>query len=126
MSKPYHLGLLYLVKLLIDADGIADEKELEALRLIKEKENIPSEIFDAFDAGIRTMKEREIYAKGIDLINNCSDQDKLKIFSTLYRLSEVDGRVHVKEIKLLLYSINTAGLEFDDVVSYAKSAPSIF
>src|SRR5689334_1343797 len=126
MSQHYHLGLLYLVKLLIDADGVADEKELEALRLIKAKENIPNEIFDAFDAGIRTMREREIYDRGIELINQCVDDEKLKAFAILYKLSEVDGRVHVKEIKLLLYSINTAGLEFDDVVNYAKSVSPIF
>lgn len=126
MTRHYHLGLLYLVKLLIDADGIADEKELEALRVIKEKENIPNEIFNAFDAGIRKMKEREIYSHGIELINQCTEEEKLRIFSMLYKLSEVDGRVHVKEIKLLLYSINTAGLEFDDVVNYAKHGPSIF
>lgn len=126
MSQHYHLGLLYLVKLLIDADGVADEKELEALRLIKAKENIPNEIFDTFDAGIRTMREREIYDRGIELINQCADDEKLKAFAILYKLSEVDGRVHVKEIKLLLYSINTAGLEFDDVVNYAKSVSPIF
>jgi uncharacterized tellurite resistance protein B-like protein len=126
MSQHYHLGLLYLVKLLIDADGIADEKELEALRLIKAKENVPNEIFDVFDASIRSMREREIYDRGIELINQCPDEEKLKAFAILYKLSEVDGRVHVKEIKLLLYSINTAGLEFDDVVNYAKSVSPIF
>jgi len=126
MSQSYHLGLLYLVKLLIDADGVADEKELEALRLIKAKENIPNETFDTFDAGIRSMREREIYSRGIELINQCADEEKLKAFAILYKLSEVDGRVHVKEIKLLLYSISTAGLEFDDVVNYAKSVSPIF
>ena len=120
MSRHYHLGLLYLVKLLIDADGIADEKELEALHQIKIKETVPADIFIAFDADIRNLKEREIYARSMELIKQCTDEEKLKIFSILYKLSEVDGRVHVKEIKLLLYSINTAGLEFDDVVNYAK------
>jgi len=120
MSRHYHLGLLYLVKLLIDADGIADEKELEALHQIKVKEAIPEDIYITFDADIRKLKEREIYERSIELINQCKDDEKLKIFSILYKLSEVDGRVHVKEIKLLLYSINTAGLEFDDVVNYAK------
>ena len=32
-------------------------------------------------------------------------------------MSEVDGRVHVKEVRLLLYSIKMAGIEFNDVVT---------
>jgi len=34
-------------------------------------------------------------------------------------MSEADGRVHVKEVRLLLYSIRMAGIEFDDVVKRA-------
>jgi uncharacterized tellurite resistance protein B-like protein len=125
MNKDYQLGLLYLVKLLIDADGIADEKELKALRVIQEREGISDEIFQEFEGALQILKEREVYDTGISLINTCSDSDKLKIFGTLYRLSEADGRVHIKEIKLLLYSIKTAGVEFDDVVGFAKTLPPI-
>ncbi|HEY9044269.1 MAG TPA: hypothetical protein VIN08_00150 [Ohtaekwangia sp.] len=126
MNKNYQLGLLYLIKLLIDADGIADEKELEALRIIKDRENIPNDVFQEFEAGFRNFNERRVYDTGIELINACSNEEKLRVFATLYRLSEADGRVHVKEIKLLLYSIKTAGLEFDQVVNYARSLPPIF
>jgi uncharacterized tellurite resistance protein B-like protein len=126
MNKNYQLGLLYLVKLLIDADGIADEKELEALRMIKKHEQISDDVFREFEDALQQFNERKVYDTGITLINACSQEEKLKVFATLYRLSEADGRVHVKEIKLLLYSIKTAGMEFDDVVNYARSLPSIF
>ncbi|HEY9009119.1 tellurite resistance TerB family protein [Ohtaekwangia sp.] len=126
MNRNYQLGLLYLIKLLIDADGIADEKELEALRIIKDKEHISNDVFREFEEGFRNCNEREVYDTGIALISACSNEEKLKVFGTLYRLSEADGRVHVKEIKLLLYSIKTAGLEFDTVVNYARSLPPIF
>lgn len=120
MNKHYHLGLLYLVKLLIDADGIADSKELQAIRVIKDQENIPDDTFEEFEKPVTSLKERDIYERGISLINNCTREEKLNAFSTLYKLSEVDGRVHVKEIKLLLYSIKSAGVDFDDVVNHAK------
>jgi uncharacterized tellurite resistance protein B-like protein len=126
MNKNYQLGLLYLVKLLIDADGIADERELEALRMIKKHEQISDDVFREFEDALQQFNERKVYDTGITLINACSQEEKLKVFATLYRLSEADGRVHVKEIKLLLYSIKTAGMEFDDVVNYARSLPSIF
>lgn len=120
MKKNYHLGLLYFTKLLIDADGVADEKELAALRIIKEKENISDSLYTEFETSLSDLKERSIYEKGIALVNKCSREEKLEVFSTLYCLSEVDGRVHVKEIKLLLYSIKSAEVDFDDVVEYAK------
>jgi len=126
MTKDYQLGLLYLVKLLIEADGVADEKEIAALRIIKAKENIPDEIFTEFETRISTLKEREIYEAGIDCLHHCTLQEKRNIFAILYKLSEVDGRVHLKEIKLLLYSIKTAGVEFDDVVNQAKITAAIF
>ena len=120
MTKDYQLGLLYLVKLLIDADGVADEKELAALHIIKAKENIPEEVFAEFEARVSQLKEREVYEAGIGYLHQCTLQEKRNVFAILYKLSEVDGRVHLKEIKLLLYSIKTAGVEFDDVVNQAK------
>lgn len=120
MKKNYQLGLLYFTKLLIDADGVVNDQEIAALRTIKEKENISDELYAEFEESLHDLKERTIYEKGISLVNNCTREEKLKVFSTLYCLSEVDGRVHVKEIKLLLYSIKSAELEFDEVVGYAK------
>ena len=120
MKKNYHLGLLYFTKLLIDADGVADEKELAALHVLKEKENISNELYQQFENSLHDLNERSIYERGIALVNQCTREEKLEVFSTLYCLSEVDGRVHVKEIKLLLYSIKSAEVEFDDVVEHAK------
>ena len=117
----YHQGLLYLVTLLIDADGIADEKELEALHVIRDREMISAPAYLEFQSGVKKLKARDIYEKGISLISRCTPEEKLRAFATLYRLSEVDGRVHVKEIKLLLYSIKSAGVEFEAVVDFAKS-----
>jgi len=126
MNENYQLGLLYFIHLLISADGVADRTELDALLQIKEKENINDGTFQKFELDARSKTEREIYERGLDHLTNCDEHEKLKIFGILYRLSEVDGRVHAKEIKLLLYSVKTAGIEFNDVVDYAKRNPSIF
>lgn len=126
MNKNYQLGLLYLIHLLINADGVADQNELDALRKIKIKENIPDATFREFEDNAKLKTEREIYLSGLHHLINCSDNEKLKAFATLYRLSEVDGRVHAKEIRLILYSLHAAGIEFNEVVNYAKTNPSIF
>jgi len=119
VNKNYQLGLLHLVHLLISADGVIDEKERDAILRIKSKENIPDSIYAEFETDVKTKKERDIYQQGIALINECTDEEKLRAFVHLYKLSEVDGNVHVKEVRLLLYSIKMAGIEFNDVVEKA-------
>lgn len=114
------MGLLYLTHLLISADGVIDEKEFASLIRIKNREHIPDSIFKEFEDSIMDKKEKEIYKIGIDLISDCTDQEKLDAFANLYNMSEVDGTVHVREVRLLLYSIKAAGIEFNDVIEYAK------
>ncbi len=123
-KSKYHLGLLYLVRLLISADGVIDEREKQALKRIKEKEQIPDSLFDDFEKEIVTKKERDIYEQGIKLMNECTDEEKLKAFVYLYKMSEADGNVHVKEVRLLLYSIKMVGIEFNDVVARAAQTPN--
>jgi uncharacterized tellurite resistance protein B-like protein len=126
MEENFQLALLYFVHLLIGADGVADKTEIEALHKIKRQENIPDKNYADFTTAIASSSEREIYQSAVDHLSKCNYFQKLKVFGTLYTLSEVDGRVHTKEIKLLLYSIEDAGIEFNDVVDYAKANPSIF
>ena len=120
-NRNYHLGLLYMVHLLISSDGEVSEVEKKALTLIKGKEQISEDLFNEFDQNLRTKKEREIYQLGIDHLNQCTEEEKLEAFAQLYNLSEVDGNVHVKEVRLLLYSIRMTGIEFNDVVDFAKN-----
>jgi len=120
MTEHYHLGLLYLLHSLVSSDGIIDKSEQEALLSIKERDQISEEIFARFEHEIRVNELREIYEQGIRSINLCSEKEKLNAFSTLYRMSEVDGRIHIKEVRLLLHSIKAAGIEFNDVVKRAE------
>lgn len=120
MNRNYQLGLLYLVHLLMSADGVVDENETQALQSIKSKEGISESVFDEFRREIRAKRGREIYQTGIEYMNRCSDEEKLRAFVILYKMSEVDGRVHVKEVRLLLYCIKVSGIEFDDVVAKAS------
>ncbi len=125
MSPEYHLGLLHLIHLLVSADGVIDRNEIEAIKKLRKIELIPDAVYDSFQESIKGKKEREIYETGIRLINTCSDEEKLRTFVSLYKMSEVDGHLHVKEVRLLLYSIKMSGVEFDDVVKAASETPSI-
>jgi uncharacterized tellurite resistance protein B-like protein len=119
-EKNYQLGLLYLVHLLINADGIVNEHEQQALMKIIEKEKISPTTYEEFLQDVSIKKPKQIYLQGIALINGCADQKKLNAFVHLFKLSEVDGSVHVKEVRLLLYSIKMADIEFNDVIDAAS------
>ena len=122
MNRNYQLGLLYLVHLLMSADGVVDENETRALSALKTKEGIPDSTFNEFKKAISEKKGRDIYLTGIEYINLCTEEEKLKAFVILYKMSEVDGSVHVKEVRLLLYCIKVTGIEFDDVVTKATGS----
>lgn len=119
-NKNYHLGVLYLMRLLINADGVIDTSEYDAIKRVKDFEKIPEETLISFEKDALKKRERELYQTGIDYINQCSDEEKLNAFVHLYKLSEADGKVHVKEVRLLLYSIKMAKIEFNEVVAKAK------
>lgn len=118
--KDYQLGLLYLAHLLMSADGVIDEKETTALQRVKSREGISDELFLEFKENIKSLREKEIYRRGIEMLNRCSDSDKLKAFVHMYKMQEVDGTVHIKEVRLLLYSVKMTSIEFNDVVAQAK------
>lgn len=126
MERNYQLGLLYFIHLLISADGIKDRTEVDALYKIRSGEKIPEATFQEFEEATRLRTDREIYEHGLNHLIQCTDSQKLKVFAMLYRLSEIDGRVHTQEIRLLMYAIKTAGIEFNQVVDFAKSNPSLF
>lgn len=125
MSPTYHLALLSLSHLLIAADGEVHPDEKGAFEKMRKREKISSETFQQFETIIAQKKERDLYNHSIGLISQCTEDEKLRIFAMLYKLSEVDGRVHVKEIRLLLYSIKLLSIEFTDVVSKANSLPPL-
>lgn len=126
MTSSYHLGILNLTHLLISADGIIDDQEKQALTRLRKLEQIDDAVFESFSQAVQSRKERDIYKEGIDNINACTDEEKLRALALLYKMSEVDGRVHAKEVRLLLYSIKLTGIEFDDVVKKAGTIQSLF
>jgi uncharacterized tellurite resistance protein B-like protein len=111
-----------MVHLLLSSDGDVSSDEEMAWNVIKKKEGIADNVFAEFRKSLETKKEREIYQSGIDYLNLCTDEQKLDAFAHLYHLSEADGNVHVKEVRLLLYSIRMTGIEFNDVVEHAKKS----
>lgn len=121
----YHNSILLFSYLIINSDGILDIQEKMAIRKICEHENIAENYLLDFVAEAPAHSEREIFNIGHEEIDQCTDEEKIKVFAWLHRISEVDGDVHVKEVRFLLYSIKKAGIDFEDVVAVADKIPSL-
>lgn len=124
-NTDFQLGLLHFVHLLVMVDGAIDKREKAAVRKIKLEEKIPDWIFDDFEESVLEKSERQIYEEGVELLNRCTEEEKLTAFVHLYRLSEADDHVHVKEIRLLLYSLKATRISFEDVELSARMSKAV-
>ncbi len=118
-------AILYLTYLLVYSDGEYDESEKKAIDYIRSQEAISDDDYQKFLLEIDDVSERELYNKGVDLVEACSLEDRLTVFVWLYKLSEADGTVHAKEIRFLLYSLRKTGVDFDEVKKAADSVAPI-
>jgi uncharacterized tellurite resistance protein B-like protein len=119
-NQNYQLGLLHFAHLLVTVDGFIDDREKKAISSLLKEEQIPEEVYNDFQKLVKSKSERELYDRGVKLLSQCSEEEKLSALVHLYRLSEIDNNVHVKEVRLLLYSLKATNVEFEDVVLSAK------
>ncbi len=60
-QRDYHLGLLYLVHLLIGIDGMVDEHEQKQILKIRDAEGVAVDVFEEFENQVSQLKNRDIY-----------------------------------------------------------------
>lgn len=118
-------AILYLTYLLVYSDGEFDDKERHGVKYICQQEGISDSDYENFLISCQESSERKLFENGVDLVEKCSYEDKIGIFSWLYKLSEVDGTVHAKEVRFLLYSLRRASVDFDEVKAVAQAMPSL-
>lgn len=119
-SLNYQLGLLHFAHLLVTVDGFVDEREKKAMLDLQFEEQISEPVYNEFEKAILPKSEREVFQQGVALLNQCNEQEKLCALVHLYRMAEADNLVHVKEVRLLLYSLKATNVEFEDVVLTAR------
>src|SRR2546421_11518351 len=93
----YQMGLLHFAHLLVTVDGHVDERERKAMRNLQLEEQIPDQVFDEFQKTVAPKSEREVYMQGVELLNQCNEQEKLCALVHLYRMAEADNEMHIKE-----------------------------
>lgn len=115
MKKNYQLGLLHFVHILINADGYIDDREMEIIRKIKKEENIDDGVFLEFSRSIAHIKGQDIFNRGLDLLNSCTEEEKICAFVYLFQLAEADASISMKEVRLLMYALKVTNVDFNDV-----------
>jgi hypothetical protein len=121
----FSTGLLALTTVLISSDGEISEKELDYVQKIRESEGIPDALFNQFKSAVLGKTEREVYQLGIDSLNACSEDMRTRAFVKMYQMAMVDGVIHVKEVRLLLYAVKTTNVDINMVVKLAEQAVSV-
>jgi uncharacterized tellurite resistance protein B-like protein len=118
----YKLALLHLIHVLVNADGVVDERERQVLETIRREENISDAVFHAFEARIISSATKNVYEHGMKLLEDCSDEEKLQVFAHLYRMALADDDMNMREVRLLFYALRTTQIDFDDVMLVARMA----
>jgi len=118
-------SILYLTYLLVYSDGEFDDSEKAAIKYICKKEGISDNDYQEFLIAAQEMSEKDLFNKGVDLLEECSEENKISSFVWLYKLSEADGMVHAKEVRFLLYSLRRANIDLDVVKAAAELLPAI-
>jgi len=126
MKKNYQLGLLHFVHMLINTDGHIDDREMEIILKIKKEENIDDTVFLEFSRSIALIKGQEIFNRGLDLLNSCTEEEKICAFVYLFQLAEADASISMKEVRLLMYALKVTNVDFNDVALSTGLASSIY
>ena len=122
----FQLGLLHLIHLIVNVDGHIDDREREAMKKIREEENIPDSIYQEFEQKVTSGTEDSIYEDGIGYLSKCTDDERLTVFVHLYKLAEADSNISPKEIRFLFYGLKETKLSFEDIVMSAGMSGSNF
>ena len=122
----YTKGLLFITYLLINSDKEISDDELFYLHKMRVEEGISDEVFTDHFKSLLGKDEREIYQIGIEAINHCPDDQKLKIFTRLYQMALSDKVLRVKEVRFILYAIKLTNVAINAVMQKfdKKSVPA--
>lgn len=124
-TNNYNEALLFLLRVIVYADGVFDDDESAAISEICTIEGISNDYYADFCERVKDFSEKDMYIKGIDYVQECSAAEQLRVFVWLYKMAEVDGTIHVKEVRFLLYSIRQSDIEFDSVEKEASKLPNL-
>lgn len=120
----YFSGLVTLYHLLINADGVIDDKELEMGELMKKHESIDDWEFNYYLNKISDKNDEEIIQQCVESLNKCDYDWKVKCIAWMSLIANSDGFMAPEEWKLIYHIYNTAlHLNLSDILNVQKQLP---
>jgi hypothetical protein len=124
-QKNYETGLLYLTHLVSLEDGIEDESEMLALEKIKVIEGISDETYNEFMEDKDALAKNDLYQTALDALRECKPDQVMRVFAWIFAMIEVDGHIHVREARFMMYIIKAFDLSLEKVEKVFQSLPSL-
>jgi hypothetical protein len=112
----YHKGLFFITYLLLNNDSEINDNELYYLHKMRVEEGMTDATFAEHFKSIIGKSEHEIYQIGIESLNLCPEELKVRAFSILYNMAFTENVVRPREVRLLLYAMNFTQMNLDKVL----------
>jgi hypothetical protein len=112
----YHKGLFFITYLLLNSDNEINDNELFYLHKMRVEEGMSDATFAEHFKSIIGKSEHEIYQIGIDSLNLCPEELKIRAFAILYNMAFTENVVRPREVRLLLYAMNFTQMDLDKVL----------
>lgn len=103
----YRKGLLFVTYLLINAEQEISDHEMYYLHKMRVKAGMTDDAFAEYFKSLLGKSEREIYQIGIESLNRCPQEFKMKAFSILNNMAMVDKVLNQKEVRFIQYATLT-------------------
>jgi hypothetical protein len=115
-SDHYHKGLFFITYLLLNSDNEISDNELFHMHKMRIEEGMSDATFVDHFKSIIGKSEQEIYQIGIESLNKCSQEYKIRAFALLYNLAFTECMVQPREVRLLLYAMNLTKMDLNKVL----------
>jgi hypothetical protein len=112
----YHKGLFFITYLLINSDREISDDELVYLHKMRIEEGIDDYSFSEYFKVVLETSEKELYQTGIESLNRCPDEYKIRAFERLFQLAYADKVLKPREVRFILYAIKLTHTNFNKVL----------
>ena len=119
----YQKGLFFISYLLFNSDCEISDNELAFLHKMRIDEGMDDYTFSEYFKFILGKPEKEIYQTGIDALNECPEEYKIRAFERLFQMAYADKILRPREVRFILYAIKLTNANFERVLSLAETQP---
>lgn len=113
----YHKGLFFITYLLLNSDQVISDDELAYLHKVRIEEGIDDHVFSEYFNTVLERSEKEIYHAGIEALNSCPEEYKLRAVERLMAMAYADKAFKPRQVRFVLYSLALSQTKLDRILN---------